>query len=151
MYIVMYIVDIVNVLFRNLTMVIINLRCILSHLLIIINCRSYIKQKNYYSKNCRVPQVVHDRSLKSSSMSHVFVNCDFVFPTRRKVRSVVRVPAYKPLGHDYLKNTRFYFKWLASCVFCQFLNALIPRFRLKHRKSRTQRHGYTLKTDFADE
>lgn len=90
-----------------------------------------------------MPQVVHGHSLKSSDMPHVFVNCDFVFSTRRKVRSVVRVPAYKPLGHDYLKNTRFYFKWLASCVFRQFLNAFIPWFRLKHAwKSRTQCHGY---------
>jgi len=47
---------------------------------------------------------------------------------RRKSRSVASVLAYKPLGHDYLKNTRFYFKWLASCVFRQFLHALMPRF-----------------------
>lgn len=49
---------------------------------------------------------------------------------RRKARSVVRALAYKPLGHDYLKNTRLYFKWLGSCVFRQFLNAIILRFRV---------------------
>jgi hypothetical protein len=58
---------------------------------------------------------------------------------RRKSRSVASVLAYKPLGHDYLKNTRFYFKWLASCVFRQFLHAFMPRFLLKHiRRSRAR-------------
>lgn len=46
-------------------------------------------------------------------------------------RLASRVLAYKPLGHDYLKNTRFYFKCLASYVFRQFLNEFISRFRFR--------------------
>lgn len=52
----------------------------------------------------------------------------FLDATEIEIRRI-RVLAYKPLGHDYLKNTRFYFKWLASCVFRQFLHAFIPRSR----------------------
>jgi len=60
---------------------------------------------------------------------------------RRKSRSVASVLAYKPLGHDYLKNTRFYFEWLASCVFRQFLHAFMPRFlsNIYTRRSRCSR------------